>query len=745
MSTAKALSEGLEAALFRAVARSSTAFISCFDRERRVLFLNRTVSRPFEDVIGKRIEEFVAPAAREDLIAAAEAAFETGEPQRYEFQALLATGEELALGGQLVPFEDSNGAPLVLQISTDLTEHRRLAQALDKSEEFRRRVVENLPDYVVLLDRERRFQWVNRLAPGLTQEDVIGAPLDEFVSAETLPVACAAVEHVFATGTPAQYEVEVVREEPATWLNTRVVPVMVNGEVHRAMALTSVITERKLAEASLKRSEARFRALAEYSPDHIAVITPDHICEYANRGPAGRTLHDIVGRRLEEFTPPEDLAAARTALASVFGSGVPADYETKAPGEWVYRVRVVPFGDEGGQTRALMVSTDITRARKDEAARRDLLTQLHQAQRLESIGMLAGGIAHDFNNLLQVIQSNLHFARETLDEPRVAAAELDEALRATQRAAELTRHLLAVGRRQHLEPKCADLGALVKNGVRMLRRVMPASIEIHCATADACFALVDGPEIEQVLLNLCLNARDAMPNGGNLRITVSGDPDDDATCLLAVSDDGAGIAPELIPRLFEPFFTTKKAGTGSGLGLAVAAGIVHAHGGVIAVKSEVGYGSTFSVRLPRARAGEHARSPSERVSARGNELVLVAEDEPLVRAQVERVLTSAGYRVLCAENGEAAVALFAKERERVGLVFLDVVMPKLDGWQAFLRIAELDRNVKVLFTSGYSADALPPDFDGLGIRLLSKPYAPAALLEAVRSTLDAPAHEQRSA
>jgi two-component system cell cycle sensor histidine kinase/response regulator CckA len=739
-----ALTEALEAALFRVLARSSTAFISCFDRERRIVFLNRTLSRTFEELVGRRIEEFAAPAGREGLIAAAEAAFESGEPQRYEFQAVLASGEELSLGVQVVPFEGPNGEPLALQLSSDLTENRRLALALDQSEEFRRRVVENLPDYVVLLDRDRRFQWVNRLAPGLAEADVVGAVLDDFVSEETLPVARAAIEHVFSTGTPAQYDVESVVESERTWFSTRVVPVMANGEVRRVLALTSVITERKLAEASLKRSEARFRALAEYSPDHIAVITPDHVCEYANRGILGQPAEAMVGQKLEEFTPAEDLEAARAALASVFGAGVPADYETTASGDFVFRVRVVPFGADG-QARALMVSTDITRVRKDEAARRDLLTQLHQAQRLESIGMLAGGIAHDFNNLLQVIQSNLHFARESLDHPQMAAAELEEALRATQRAAELTRHLLAVGRRQHLEPKCADLGMLVKNSVRMIRRVMPASIEIHCEAAEGCFALVDGPEIEQVLLNLCLNARDAMPSGGKLRISVEGDSDDDATCLLAVSDDGVGIEPALIPRLFEPFFTTKAAGTGSGLGLAVAAGIVHAHGGIITVKSALGCGSTFSVRLPRAREAEGGRTPSEHASARGNELVLIAEDEPLVRAQVARVLTSAGYRVVCAENGEEAVALFARERERVGLLFLDVMMPKLDGWQAFLRIAEMERGVRVLFTSGYSADALPPDFDGLGIRLLSKPYAPAALLEAVRETLDAPPRALRSA
>jgi signal transduction histidine kinase/CheY-like chemotaxis protein len=460
------------------------------------------------------------------------------------------------------------------------------------------------------------------------------------------------------------------------------------------------------------------------------------VIQYLNRVPPGRTIEEIVGRRLEDFALPEQTEALIATVESVFSSGNPGEYEATSPGaNSIFRVRVAPFTGSDPPDRVLAVATDVTQIRANESARLSLQAQLHQAQRRESIGMLAGGIAHDFNNLLQVIQTNLQLATEALQPSGLASEEIAEALRATERAAELTTHLLAIGRRQRVDPRSVDLSKLIERSLRMLRRVIPESIEVTFAPAgEACFASVDAPQLEQVLLNLCLNARDAMPSGGRLDVGVRVVDGERRLARLSVSDTGIGIQEADLKQIFEPFFTTKRAG--SGLGLAVAAGIVAAHGGVISVQSQVEQGSTFTVDLPLSSAAPEAQGFKAKAEARGSERVLVAEDDPLVRAQAVRVLERAGYTVLQAENGPQALEVFRARRDEIDLVLLDVIMPGLDGWQVFLRLEAIEPAVKVLFITGYAASALPDDFSTRGRRLLSKPYKPSQLLEVVRAVLD---------
>jgi PAS domain S-box-containing protein len=489
--------------------------------------------------------------------------------------------------------------------------------ALQQSLELGRLVVENLPDFVVLVDRERRFLWVNRVAPGLTLEQVLGRPLDTFTSGEGLATMRASVEAAFASGKVGQYEVQGYRDGKTTaWYLTRVVPIVgADGRVDRAMLMTSDISELKQAEQALRATEE----------------------------------------------------------------------------------------------------------------------QLHRAQRLESIGQLAGGIAHDFNNLLQVIQGSLHFVKRAQAEGKSIDDELLQIERAADRATELTSHLLAIGRRKRIEPKRMSLDALVSECVRMLRRTIPEHIQFdYRGPAEPCFADVDAPHLEQVLINLCVNARDAMPDGGKLSVRVQ--PAGETMMEIVVEDTGFGIASENLGRVFEPFFTTK--GAGSGLGLAVATGIVAAHHGTIQVESEVGKGTTMRVRLPRAPAAETEPRRTSHETISGSGLILIAEDEDLVRAQLRRILTSSGYRVLEAEHGARAVELFKEHRGEIAMVVLDVIMPELDGWQAYLQMKALEPRVKVLFTTGYAASALPEDFAADGARLVSKPYSPSVLLADVRALLE---------
>jgi two-component system cell cycle sensor histidine kinase/response regulator CckA len=726
--------DAMTAAMFRAFANSAGSYVSCIDRDRRIRFLNRTLSRELSEIIGRRTEEFVAEPRRAAMVRAVEAAFAGQRPEQLEYEVELADGRRLWLVTQILPFRGPGDEPLALQLTTDLTEQRRLLAELSKSEDFRKLIVENLPDFVMLLDRERRFRWINRVSPGVDMSRLLGACLDDFITPTAKDTVRHAVESVFATRQPTEYEaIAVSANQQRTWYSTRVLPIA--GDRETVLLISSDVSRQKAAELALRESEERFRALAEHSPDLIAIINPRREIEYVNREPPWRAPGSSVGQRLDDFMLPSQIAAALSAIEAVFTRGETGEYEASEPNQnTLYRVRVAPLGWTGERERALVVSTDITQARADERARESLQAQLHQAQRRETIGALAGGIAHDFNNLLQVILTNLHFAEEQVAPQNLASAELREAIRASERAAELTAHLLAIGRRQRVDPQCVDLSRLIERSLRMLRRVIPENIELVFEGApEPCPVWGDPPQLEQVLLNLCLNARDAMPNGGKLLVSVRGVRGSPRRAELVVADTGIGISPEQLKRIFEPFFSTK--GAGSGLGLAVVAGIVAAHNGAVTVDSEEGRGSTFKVGLPLAAKSAPETSPAPSESVRGSELILVAEDEPLVRAQVVRILSRAGYSILEAEDGLKALELFAQHRDSIRMVLLDVIMPGMDGWQVFLRLEATCPAVKVAFTTGYAADALPEDFGTRGKRLLSKPYKPDALLALVRDVL----------
>jgi two-component system cell cycle sensor histidine kinase/response regulator CckA len=499
---------------------------------------------------------------------------------------------------------------------------------------------------------------------------------------------------------------------------------------------TDNVTEGRRLIEEFRRNAEFSRRVIEHLPDFVALIDREHRFVWLNRVAPGLKLEEVLGRRHDEFISSDNVGQASAAIDAAFDSAQIGHYEVEAYGDgdstkW-YLVRVVPFALEDKVEHVLLLSSDVTQRRRAERALRETEEQLQQAQRQESLGQLAGGIAHDFNNLLQVIEGNIAFAQRRLPNGE-ACEELKQALRATERAAELTSRLLAIGRRQRVDSKPTELGSLVAQSVRMLRRAIPENVLLRYeASAEPTFVELDAPQFEQVLINLCVNARDAMPSGGTLTIRI--DPDGPKHVVVRVSDTGPGIAPENLVRVFEPFFTTK--GTGSGLGLAVAAGIVAAHGGVILAESDGRNGTTMKVRLPRSEAGAQQIAPAAEPAGPGTGVILVAEDEALVRAQVVQILEEAGYTVLQAENGARAVALFRAQQGKVDLAVLDVVMPELDGWQAFLQLEKLKPGIKVLFTTGYAASVLPDDFAARGARLLSKPYKLQNLLGQVRELLD---------
>ncbi len=397
------------------------------------------------------------------------------------------------------------------------------------------------------------------------------------------------------------------------------------------------------------------------------------------------------------------------------------------------------------------VAVDITGRKKADAERAELEHQLAHAQRLEAVGRLAGGIAHDFNNLLTAIVGFANALRDSLPEDHPENESVDGILAASKRAAQLTRSLLAYGRKQVLDPRPTDVGEVVRTVEKLLRRVIGEDVELSLDLPERpLVAAVDPGQIEQVLVNLCANARDAMPGGGSLRISAGPAEVDDAEALrlglprggafvrIAVSDTGVGMTKEVAARVFEPFFTTKPAGKGTGLGLAIVYGIVRQHGGAVSVKSAPGEGTEVTLLLrAREAAREDALEEEDAPPRGGSETILLGEDDPLVRKSVRRALERAGYTVIEAMDGEDAVEKFGANAGRVALCLLDVVMPRKNGREAAEAIAAIRPGVPVLLASGYTADVLEDRGLPAGTtEIIAKPVAPDTLLRKIREVID---------
>jgi len=397
---------------------------------------------------------------------------------------------------------------------------------------------------------------------------------------------------------------------------------------------------------------------------------------------------------------------------------------------------------------------DVTDRKRAEAALRALEEQQRQAQKMEAIGRLASGVAHDFNNLLTAILGSTDLLLEELPADHSGRLEAEETRKAALRAADLTRQLLAFSRQQVLAPQVLDINDVVTNVDTMLRRVIGEHVEVRTVQAPDLGAVrADPGQLEQVLLNLAVNARDAMPRGGRLTIeTANADLDDTYAAqhaavapgryvMFAVSDTGTGMDAETQTRLFEPFFTTKEKGKGTGLGLATVYGIVKQSGGHIWVYSEPGQGTTMKVYLPRVEEAIEPITAPARPSGplRGSETILIVEDQDEVRNLTRRLLEARGYRVLVAASGADALRIADQEAGRIDLLLTDVIMPGMSGREVALLLGPAHPHMRVLFVSGYTDDSIV--HHGVldpGVAFLQKPFTSQTLAQKVREVLDAP-------
>lgn len=522
----------------------------------------------------------------------------------------------------------------------------------------------------------------------------------------------------------------------------------------RYLGMLMDITDRKRAEEELRRREIRFRTLIENSTDLITVVASDlsiHFQSPSCLRVLGFTQQNMVGHSALDFVHAEDHEKVKQLIRralSAPGTQVSATFRLRhQDGSWRL-IDSVGCCPEGSRDKGEVVINA-----RDVTASSRLEEQLRQSQKLEAIGQLSGGVAHDFNNLLTVIQMHV----DLLDECAALSAESRESIseirNASERAANLTRQLLAFSRRQTMQLTHCDLNEIVSQMIRMLRRILGEDIQlqIHCS-AQAAMIDADTGMMEQILLNLVVNSRDAMPSGGRLVIETEVaeiSPEEAESTpsarsgsfvCMSVSDTGCGIAKEHLPKIFEPFFTTKEVGKGTGLGLATVYGIVQQHKGWISVYSEPGTGTTFRVYLPHLQVASAPETSSvlNQSMPTGTETILFVEDEPALKKMGVQILERIGYTVFAASNGQEALEQWSKHRERIELLVTDIVMPGgMSGRQLAEKIGQDKPDLKIVYCSGYSAEIAGKDLSlREGINFLRKPFRPLDLAKAVRSALD---------
>jgi two-component system cell cycle sensor histidine kinase/response regulator CckA len=499
-------------------------------------------------------------------------------------------------------------------------------------------------------------------------------------------------------------------------------------------------------------------AVLDAFPAYIAYVDHDLVYRYANKRYMellGRDPVTIRDRPVAEVLGASAFAVAEPRLRQALG-GETLFYEAEFPfpdgrRRWLAVHYIPDRVDAGDVVNGLFVfAVDISLRKIAQAEAHTLEQNLRQMQKMQAVGTLAGGVAHDFNNILQTILGYAEGLHEDPDLPEPMAEDIDVILDACRRGGSLTGQLLAFSRQQVLEPEVIEAGAAVTEVLRMIRRLIPETIELATDIAqDGCCVFADESQLAQIVVNLAVNARDAMPAGGRLEVAVAAVELDSAFCLskpglhagryasIRVSDNGEGMGEDVRERIFEPFFTTKDMGKGTGLGLATVFGIVKQHDGYIDVESTPGQGTDFTVYLPQVEppARSATRAPLE-AGANTGAVILLVEDDAAVRALVKRRLEAMGHRVLVAANGPEAVALHGEYADTVDLALLDVVLPGMDGRQAYRLMCDCTPDLKALFMSGYplTREASAPDWDP-SLPLLRKPFRTRDLQSALEQAL----------
>jgi two-component system cell cycle sensor histidine kinase/response regulator CckA len=747
-------------------------------RVSRLLARSDAVARPEEDAARERLarhwqaytkvrDEVIASILEGDVKGAVERDLRLGVPAFDRVREDLHALNQLFKDGAVARLEEVKAsstrslvklvvllglAQLLAVVSIQALHRSRMLDAVARSEARLVDVIESINEAMFVVDRDGTLRIWNEAAErvfGRPRREVLGRALAEAVpelTSSTLPAALGeALVHGKAVALP---ELFIGESHGAQVFEGRVFPFESGATV-----FLDDVSERRRAEEALRKNEALLKLVLDTLP--VGVWVADREGRIVLGNPAGDRIW-----RVAKDVPLEENAQIQGFWAED-GHPLPTNELGLAlalTGETCLN-QTIGIADSGGRRKTLLHSAVPARGadgrivgavivNEDISARRQLEDQLRQAQKMEAVGRLAGGIAHDFNNLLTTMLGYASLVLSQLEDDSPHRASVAEIRAAAERAAGLTQQLLAFSRKQVLEPRVVSLNALISDAANMLRRLIGEKVEL-VTRLDPALASVraDPGQLEQVIVNLAINARDAMPDGGSLAIETRAARPEDAVgaevpahrcVLLTVSDTGAGMDADVQTHIFEPFFTTKEKGKGTGLGLATVYGIVKQSGGTIALKSERGKGSTFRIFLPEAGDPEEApsRTGTGPGTLRGLETILLTEDEESVRALIRGILGSAGYTVLEAKTGTEALAIATRHPGSIHLLVTDVVMPGMNGPELVQLLAHVRPDMKVLYMSGYTDEAIGPlgVLDG-GAPFLAKPFTAERFSKKVREVL----------
>jgi PAS domain S-box-containing protein len=701
------------------------------------------------DLTARTWIELTHPDHRDADLAAAAEAMAACAPFQREKRFLRKDGSEVWCRVSVSPQWSKGGQPGTnVVVVEDFTRKRALRQAERESSERLSAVLQLAPSgFIVVRVSDRKILDANDAWPrllGFTREEVLGQTTSSLGIYRFPEEYQRIAEESQATGGLGLMEVHLRKKsgEPGVFLMSAA-PGTVAGEKVFIGALHDITALKRAAQAR-EESEERFRALIEKSTDMTILLGRDLRTTFWSPSASaqlGWTPQELGSRGLTGLVHGDDRLAFEAALAEACSApGTTASIKARArhrDGSFRHLTGSCRNLLEDAAVRALVVNV------RDDTAERSLAQQLLQSQKLESIGRLAGGVAHDFNNLLTVIMSCAEqLEGELRSGGRASLDDVVEVLQAGARAGDLTRQLLSFARRQAVTPVPLSLDAVVQGSEKLLRRVLGEDVKLVVRTAAGWPIFADRGQVDQVLVNLAVNAHDAMPGGGTLTIE-TGVADESAQgngqwVVLRVTDTGAGMSPEVQARIFEPFFTTKVPGKGTGLGLATVHGIVAQCEGTIRVESEPGRGTAFELRFPRTLLEPGPASASTPVTLRGTETLLLVEDDPQVRGVTTRALERAGYTVLAAASGADAVARAAAHLDRLDLVICDVVLGGMSGRAAVDELRAARPGLRALFISGYAHDTVSQrGVTDSGAEFLSKPFTPNVLLARLRELFGA--------